>query len=301
MHDECVLAWDDLRYFLAIARHGTLSAAARALRVAQPTVGRRLAAFEAQLGARLFARERDGFTLTAAGHAMLGHVEQMERDALAAERVTAGRDAGLRGTVRITASEWLVVSVLGPMLPVFVDRYPGLTIDLIADPRHLDLSRREADLALRPREFDQAAVYQRTVARLGFGLYASDAYLARHGAPDFAARCAGHVVIAMSDDIGDVARAWLAAIAGEARFAVRTNGREAMATMALAGVGLACLPRVVGDALPGLRALATPTAAPERRLWLGAHRDARSIPRVRAATAFLVEELRRRQPALRPT
>jgi DNA-binding transcriptional LysR family regulator len=294
-----MLAWDDLRYFLAIARHRTLSAAARALRVAQPTVGRRLAAFEAQLGARLFERERDGYALTAAGAAMLAHVEQMERDALAAERVTAGRDAGLRGMVRITASEWLVVRVLGPLLPVFVDRYPALTIDLVADARHLDLSRREADIALRPREFEQTAVYQRTVARLGFGLYASDAYLARHGAPRFEAKCAGHVVIAMTDDTGDVARPWLASIAGAARFAVRTNGREAMATMVMAGVGLACLPRVVGDAL-GLRALATPSPPPDRTLWLGVHRDARTIPRVRAATEFLVEELRRRQPALRP-
>jgi DNA-binding transcriptional LysR family regulator len=92
---------------------------------------------------------------------------------------------------------------------------------------------------------------------------------------------------------------WLAQIASKARIAARTNGREPMVTMAVAGIGVACLPRFVGDATPGLRLLPAPSA-PERQLWLGAHRDARAIPRVKATTGFFVEAFQRLRPALRP-
>lgn len=295
MHD-----WDDLRTFLTIARHGSLSAAARALSLAQPTVGRRLERFERELGARLFERRAAGLIATAAGELLRAHAERMEQEALAAERAVSGRDAGVRGAVRITASEWLAVRVLAPLLAPLLESNRELTVELIADPRHLNLGRGEADLALRPSKFESQAVFARSVARLGFGLYASPEYLARRGRPDFAASCEGHTLVAMSEDIGDVARSWLAASCSRARVAARSNGREAMAELAIAGVGLACLPRVMGDPLAGLRILATPQPLPERQLWLGVHRQARSLPRVRAVARFLTEELQRRQPALAP-
>lgn len=295
-----MLDWDDLRVVLAVARGGTLSAAARALAVTQPTVGRRIDAFERAVGARLFQRRPSGYALTAAGRAVAGHAERIEREALAAERSIAGRDAGLQGAVRITASEWLVVRVLGPALAGLLDRHTGLAIDLIADPRHLNLARREADIALRPRSFDQRAVHQRRLVRVELGLYASPAYLSAHGAPSFARGCAGHAIVVMHDEIGDIARAWLSSIAPGARIAVRTNGREPMLTMAAAGIGLACLPRIMGDAHAGLRRIAVPRPPPERALWLGVHRDARTIPRVRAVIAFLTDEVRRLQAVFAP-
>jgi DNA-binding transcriptional LysR family regulator len=118
--------------------------------------------------------------------------------------------------------------------------------------------------------------------------------------PNFANACAGHSVIAMHDDVGDIARDWLASIASAARTAFRTNGREPMVTIALGGGGLACLPRIMGDSHAGLRRIATPRPAPQPALWLGVHRDARQIPRVRTVIAHLVRELRHRQPALAP-
>lgn len=295
-----MLDWDDLRTFLAIARHGSLSAGARSLRVAQTTVGRRLDRFERKLGARLFERRPSGFVLTDAGVFLRGRAERMEQEAISAERGVAGRDAGVRGSVRITASEWLAVRVIGPMLAPLLAQNPELAVELVADPRHLNLGRGEADLALRPSKFESDAVYARQVARLGFGLYASPEYLARAGRPDFTTGCEGHTVIAMSDDVGDVARAWLLGECKNARVAVRTNGREAMTTLAVAGVGMACLPRVIGDATPSLARLATTAPLPERQLWLGVHRQARSLPRVRAVSRFLVEELQLRQRALTP-
>ena len=292
--------WDDLHTFLTVARHGSLSAAARALRLAQTTVGRRLARFEHELGAQLFERRASGFVPTAAGQILRVHAERMEQEAIAAERAVAGRDLGVRGAVRITASEWLAVRVIGPLLAPFLESNPELQVELVADPRHLNLGRGEADLALRPSKFDSAAVFARQVARLRFGLYASPDYLARRGRPDFAAGCDGHAIIAMSEDVGDPARAWLDRECRRARVAARTNGREAMATLALAGAGLVCLPRVMGDALVGLRAIETAVPLPERALWLGMHRQARSLPRVRAVSRFVADELRRRQPALAP-
>ncbi|MFY0537427.1 LysR substrate-binding domain-containing protein [Nannocystis pusilla] len=122
---------------------------------------------------------------------MLARAEQMEAAALAAERVASGRDVGLRGRVAVTASEWLVGSVLGPLLGPFVAEHPGLELELVADARHLSLSRREADIAVRPSRFEQAEVIQRQVGVVAFGLYASDGYLARRGMPDFAAQCEG--------------------------------------------------------------------------------------------------------------
>ncbi|WP_438027385.1 LysR family transcriptional regulator [Sorangium sp. So ce233] len=296
-----MLDWDDLRYFLAVARHGNLSAAARALKVTQPTVGRRIDAFERRLGAKLFLRSPSGFALSAAGESVLGHAERMEQGALAAELAAGGRDAGMRGRLRVTASEWLAVRVLGPLLVPFLARHPAISVDLIADARWLSLPRREADVALRPAPFEHHEVFQREVARIGFGLYASETYLAERGPPDFDRQCEGHALVTMSDDPPAVADLpWLGAVAGKARVAARTNGRESQATMGAAGVGLVCLPRYLGDATPGLRLLSPPSPPPERALWLGVHRDARAVPRVKALVAFVVDALAPLRRALRP-
>jgi DNA-binding transcriptional LysR family regulator len=293
--------WDDLRFFLAVARQGSLSAAARTLRVAQPTVGRRITAFERRLGARLFVRAPSGRVLSPTGRTLLAHAVRMEHEALAAETAAAGRDEGLSGRVRITASEWMVRSVLGPALTPFLGRHAGLCLDLVADTRPLNLGRREADLAVRPARFAHQEVFQRALAVVAFGLYASEPYLARHGVPDFARRSAGHALLAMSEDMRTIVDVkWLPPLVGQARIAAFVNGREPMATMAAAGLGLACLPRILGDATPGLRLLPTPGARPERTLWLGAHRDARSIDRVRATITFLVAAFDELRPALSP-
>jgi DNA-binding transcriptional LysR family regulator len=296
-----MLDWNDLRYFLAVARAGSLSAAARALGVAQPTVGRRITAFQSNLGAQLFVATPSGQTLSATGKRMLAHAQQMERNAFAAEHVASGRDVGLSGRVCITASEWLLRSVVGPLLAPLLADHPALEIELLAEARHLSLVHREADLALRPSRFEQLEVVQRQVAALAFGLYASDRYLARHGPPDFARECEGQPLIAMSKALGKVPDVeWLPTFAAKANIVARSNGREPMVTMAVAGIGLAILPRVLGDATPGLRLLTTPTPAPQRPLWLGAHRDARTVPRMKACVRFLSEHIGRMGPALCP-
>jgi DNA-binding transcriptional LysR family regulator len=178
---------------------------------------------------------------------------------------------------------------------------PGLELELWEDSRHLNLGRREADIAVRPSAFEQPNVVQRVVASLGFGLYASDAYLVSHGAPDFERQCAGHLLIAMSESLSKVPDLeFLPKVASKARVVARANGREPMAIMAVAGLGIACLPRFLGDATPGLRHLPSPEPEPERRLFIGFHADARASPRIRACVAFLSAAIDRLRPALCP-
>ncbi|HEU5076096.1 MAG TPA: LysR family transcriptional regulator [Polyangiaceae bacterium] len=291
--------WDDLRFFLVLSRHRTLSSAARELRVAQPTVGRRISALERRVGAELFVRSSSGFSLTPSGTRALAFAQRMEQDALAAERRLAGRDIGVRGAVSVTASEWLVTGVLAPIIGSLLAIHPELCIELVADTRHLNLSRREADIALRPRRFEQAGIVQRATCKLAFALYATHAYLATHGTPSYG-RGAGHTLVAMSDDTGDVARSWLAAALPDAVSSLKTNGRDAMLALARSGAAIACLARVVGDRVPDLQRVTLSPKPPTPRLWLGFHRDARETPRVKAVVTHLAERLRTMAPSLCP-
>jgi DNA-binding transcriptional LysR family regulator len=292
------IEWDDLRYLLALSRHGTLTAAAAALGVTQPTVGRRLAGLERRLRAKLLRRTPTGAELTAIGEVLARRAERMEAEALEATRLASGRDEGVEGRLTLTASEWLVARVLAPGLAGLVGAHPGLRVDLVASPRWANLARGEADLALRPARFEQQAVFQRELARIGYGFYGSRGYLDRHEPPDFERGCAGHALLAMDEDVPTADGPWLHEMAGEARLVARTNGREGLVAMAAAGLGLACLPRLVGDGTAGLVLLDPPVPPPERGLWLGAHREVRHLPRVRAAILYLAELLRGLQPAL---
>ncbi|TWB15345.1 LysR family transcriptional regulator [Nitrospirillum amazonense] len=285
--------WDDLRYFLAIARHGTLSGAARQLGVSQPTVGRRLEALETRLGTRLFQRTPTGYVPTEAGTGLVAGAERMETEALAAERAATGLDVGLEGAVRATSPEWVGQWLLGPHLAHFHDAHPGITVELVTDARLYSLTRREADVAFRFHRFDQNEIAQRRVATVGFGLYAAPAYLARHGTPDFTRGAPGHSLILMNESFGGLGDLpWLLALAHDARHALRTNSRDLQAVACAGGAGLAALPHVMAQAR-GLVAVDTPTPAPPREIWAGVHRDAQRTPRIRAFLDHMAQAMAR--------
>jgi DNA-binding transcriptional LysR family regulator len=286
------MEWDDLRFFLAIARHGSLSAAGRALRVRQSTVGRRLAALESEVGARLFQRTPSGFVPTAAGEAVLGNVERIETEALAVERIVTGRDVGLEGSVRLTSVETLAVEMLTPSFAAFRRRYSRITLELVADTRSLSLTKREADVALRMAPLAQNDLAVRKLGEMAVAIYASSAYLERRGIPDFAAGAPGHDVLLVHEELMSVPdMAWFHGLTREAGIAFRSNSRFALRAAALAEMGLVCLARYLGDD-SGLQRLAVP-GAPRRDIWLAVHNDARRVPRIRALTEFLAEEMRR--------
>lgn len=297
-----MLDWDDLRFFLAVARGGNLSSAARALGVAQPTVGRRVSALQVRLGTRLFERTSDGHALTPSGRAVLRLVENVEAQALAVERFATGRDVGLSGVVRLTTTEWFARQVVAPLLGRFAERHPDIVVEVLADVRLYSLARREADLALRLGAFPERDVLRRKLARVAFGVYATPAYLSRHGPWATDGVRESHHLVEMVDGQGTPFpdSAWLKALAPSARVAARTTSRDGQAALASAGLGVTTLPRHLGDHVATLRRISTPAAPPPKDLWLGVHRQARSTPRVRALVEFLSAELPRQRKALDP-
>lgn len=294
--------WDDLKLTLAVARHGSLNAAARALGTTQPTISRRLDAFERRIGVKLFERAMTGLSPTPLCAALVESLELMEEGAAAAERRVAARDTGLEGTITVTSLEWFGDDVLAPLLARFAAHHPLVTIDLINDPRRFNLSRLEADLALRIGTFDQQDLVERKVADVSYGLYASDDYLGRHGAPDFAEGCDSHIVMSLVDSpIQVVPIEWLKSVAPRARTVLRSNGMQSHVAAAEAGEAMAVLPRVLGDRRTTLRRLKTPLPEPYQPVKLGVHADMRDAPRIRALIDFLVDALKAQTGALHPT
>lgn len=293
--------WDDLKFVLAIARQGSLNAAAKALDTTQPTVSRRLDALERRIGAKLFERAVSGLSPTALCAALIEPLGQMEHGAQAVARLVAARDTGLQGRITVTSLAWFGDDVLAPLLARFSARHPRVAIDLVNDPRRFNLARRDADVALRIGSFDQEDLIERKVAEVSYGLYASVAYLDRHGRPDFAKGCAGHRVTSLTEsEVKVVHIEWLEAIAPRAQVVLRTNGIQSHIATAEAGEAMAVLPRVLADRRSGLLRLEPPLPEPSQPVKLGVHADMRRSLRVRALIDFLVFELEARAVALNP-
>jgi DNA-binding transcriptional LysR family regulator len=287
------LDWDHLRTFLFIARRGSLSGAARELAVSQTTVARRLAALEEEAGSKLFDRRTEGFGLTQAGERILALVEEMEAQALAAERAITGQDARLNGLVRITTADIFAAWFIAPALVPLQELHPNIAIELLTPPRALSLARREADIAIRIGEFEQRDIIVKRVAHMAWGLYASERYLARHGEPDWSTGAAGHFVVASQQDRADRPEAiWLRKIAAAATPYLFANSWSVQLSACKEGLGFAWLPRYAADADPTLRLLCPPDAPPGRDVWLGVHRDLRDTPRIREVIHLLTAALK---------
>lgn len=272
--------WEDVRFFLALARHGSLSAAARALKVNHATVARRVAGLEASLGAALLERRPAGYELTGFGRLALQAAGGME-DA-AGRMPRAGASPTLAGVLRITAPPALAAVVLLPWLAEFQARYPGLDVELVAELRPLSLLRHETDLALRYGSPPDGELVARRLPAVHFGFYAAPAWRER--------LAAGHAPAFIGFDAGNrmlPEAAWLSAQFPEARVVVRVNGHIAQAAAARAGCGVALLPRFVGDGEPALVSLDLPARPPARSLFLLSRRDFRQVPRIGLARAFL--------------
>ena len=282
------MEWSDLRLFLAIARSGSLGAAARAVGLTQPTMGRRLRALEAAVGHTLFQRTNAGFVLTDEGSSVLLHAERMEEEALSLQRELVGGGQSLEGMLRISSSDWFGTHVLSPILSRFVGMHPRISLELITDARLYDLSRREADLAFRIQPFQEAEVIQRRVLDIEYALYVAK------GSKRIGTGCdgSGLSVIALDAayrDFPDVR--WLREKLPKARIAIGSNNRTAQAVLCSTGAGLAVLPRLLGDAVPTLEIVNLGESPPARPVWMGFHRDLRRQARLRALIEAVVEGL----------
>lgn len=267
------LQWDDVRIFLELARTGSLSAAARGLRISHATVGRRVAALEADLGRTLVERRADGYALTADGEAVFELADGMDDRALAILR-RGGREPGLTGTVRLTTTQALADRFLVPRLGPFHARHPGIDLEVTVDNRALSLARREADLALRMARPEHGDLIARRLSTIAYGLFAAP------GAPD--------ALIGYDEALSDLPEAvWLARHGGGRRVVFRSNSVQAQLAAAKAGFGAALLPLWLAVEEPVLQA--APMDAPlAREVWLVLHRDMKEVPRVRAVIDHLV-------------
>lgn len=293
------VAWDDLRTFLAIARAGSLAGAARSLGVNHSTVFRRLNALEAALGVRLFERLPGGYVPTAAGDDMRAAAERVEREVQALELRLAGGDVRLTGTLRVTTTDTLAEGLLGPHLRAFAEAYPGIRLELVTSNAFFSLSRREADVALRPSRQPDDAMVGGKLADLAVAVYGSHDYLAAHGAPRTVDDLARHRLISGDASLAHLpAVRWLARHAPEEAVVLRCNSWLSQLTAVRAGLGLAALPCFLADPHRDVARVLAPAPALASELWLLTHPELRRTARVRAFMDTLGRSLRRERALL---
>jgi DNA-binding transcriptional LysR family regulator len=274
-----------------IKREGSLSGAARRLGVRHSTVYRRLGAAEKRLGARLFDRFRDGYAATAAGELAALCAARLEDEVLALERQLAGRDLSPSGVVRITTTDSLAPVVMRH-LPAMRALHPAIQPEIAISNAMANLTRREADIAIRPTPNPPDLLIGRRIAEIAHAIYAADAYLSS-GESDPAKDWQRCEWIGLDDALADtVVARWMAATLPASRIACRVDALPALRDAALAGLGLALLPCYIGDLSPGLRRVMPQTqAAPRSTLWLLTHEDLKNTARVRATLDFLAQAL----------
>jgi DNA-binding transcriptional LysR family regulator len=285
--------WSDLRIFLAIAQEGSLGGAARALGQTQPTMGRRLKALEQQVGHVLFQRTQHGFVPTDEGQALLVHAERMEVEAFAAIRELSGAETQLSGLLRVSCSDWFGSLLLAPVIAEFTARHPGITIELLTDPRLYSLPHREADCVMRILPFEDPDVVSRRLLRTRYALYG------RSGlgkvAPGDGSGCRLLLMDTAFGNMPDVG--WVTRLLPNAVVAARSNSRETQARLCALGAGLAVLPCPLGDATPGIEPIDLGESPPTRDTWLGYHRDMRRQPRLSRFVELVVARLAAADPA----
>ncbi|MGU7810712.1 LysR family transcriptional regulator [Burkholderia sp. AW49-1] len=272
------MEWSDVRVFLAVKREGSFGAAARSLGVSHPTIGRRIKALEDESGQALFRRTADGLVLTDAGDTVLSLAEAMENAALAMERRLAGNHDRLEGILRISCAEWFAGYVLAPVLAELMRRHPAVVPEVIASYRLLSLSRREADLAFRIVPFTEPDVVQRRLMSIPYGLYCTEetALVLRRDPASV-----GLIVMNTAQShFPDVA--WLLDRFPRSRRVFTSTSRAVQARMCAAGMGMAVLPRPLGDAISAVQRIETPDPPPSRDIWVGYHHDLRHMDRLRA-------------------
>ncbi len=292
--------WNDPRLVLAVKRAESLTGAAKVLGIDHSTVFRRLNALEDRLGVRLFERLPGGsYEATPAGERMASAAERMEDEALALGRDLTGRDYRPSGRLRVTSSETLAYRLLTRHLANFRKVYPGILVELVIDNRVLSLSRREADIALRPMRPKEGDLWGRKLAEVAWTLYGARTYLDTSSGAFASLEEAlnRHALIGWEEStVGIQAADWLNRRAPVEAFAYRTNSLVNQFAAAKAGIGLALLPCYLGDGDTDLvRALPAPVPELAGELWIVTHADLKKTARVRAFFDTVGEGLAREQ------
>jgi len=286
------IAWEYYRSLLAVLTHGSLSAAARALSITQPTVGRHIAALEQELGVALFTRSQQGLLPTELALALRPHAQAMAHTASLMERAAGGAGEGVAGVVRISASEVVGVEVLPPILARLRERHPALVVELVLSNQVQDLLRREADIAVRMVRPRQERLVMRRIGVIEVGLFAHRDYLARHGTPVSVADLASHALIGYdlpSPLVRGIAGAWQAL--SRERFALCCDSDLAQLALIRAGAGIGGCQALLAAREPALQRVLPDAFTLPLETWVTMHEDLRSSLGCRAAFDALVEGL----------
>ena len=280
--------WDDLRYFLALSREGSVSGAGRALGVKHTTVARRIGSFEERLGSRLFDRLPDGYAMTQAAENMFEHALAMEALAQAVDREVFGQDAQLAGPLKLTVAHDLANRVILPKLQAFTEAYPEIDLQLLTTTGLVDLAAREADIAVRLTAKPPEYLVGREAMRMRHGIYGTTRTLRKLSDPV-------NVILFRSDvDYPP----WVTENFPNARTALRVDDVSSMAAATRNHLGLSRMPCYIGDSDAGLRRLDVPLKPSDWGVWILSHVDLRATARVRVCREFLLETIEQQRPLI---
>ena len=288
------IGWELYRTFLSVLKEGSLSGAARGLGITQPTVGRHIAALEQALGVALFTRSQLGLTPTEAALGLRTYAETMESTAASLERAATAHGEGVRGVVRVSASEVMGVEVLPPIIEQLRRRYPELKVELVLSNRVQDLLRREADIAVRMMRPEQEQLVARRVGNIEVGLYARKDYLARQGVPRRASELAGHSLIGYDQPSAFVRKA-SRAFPGFNResFSICTDSDLAQLALIRSGAGIGGCQVALAARDDALTRVLSTEFSLQLDTWVTMHEDLRTSPRCRVTFDVLVAGLER--------
>ncbi len=295
-----MLDWNDLQYFLAVARHGSTIGAAKALRLSQSTVHRRLAELEKRIQRRVVIRHATGYRLTEFGKALQPLAEQVEEAVARLERHLTATDDAPTGSVRVTCSESIGYRLMkSPLLDAFHARHPGLRVEFVMSDHFLDLAKGEADVAIRAGVPDDESLLGRKIADVPWALFGSRTYIERHGRAERAEDINRHFVIEFDGDIKDHhAAQWLRSVAPHATVAARSNTVPGLMMTVKSGAGLAPLPMPLAARETELVRVLGPVPGLFSPIYLLTHPDLRHTPRIRAFFDFIIAELDNVRPVL---
>jgi DNA-binding transcriptional LysR family regulator len=303
------LDWSDLQLLLALYRSGSQTGAAEVLQVNPTTVGRRLAAFEQQIGAPLLIRGDGGYSATVSGEAVLEHALQMEQHARLAENQILGAADKLEGRVRISTTADFASSFLVHHLDALREAHPEIMLEMMTSDGRVDIDRGEADIAIRfnpaglppPLDPKSDAQIQR-LRPIGLGSYASAEYLEKRGSPERSDVFTGHDIIVTSGASHYAPpQSWLDANRSGNRITVMAGSLSEMAAAAVAGYGIAVLPAFMVQFHPALSQISPPMVITTRETWLMVPAAMRRVQRVRIVHDYLCDLMERAGPALSGT
>jgi DNA-binding transcriptional LysR family regulator len=283
MHDT---DWDDLRYFVAIDRSGSIAAAAKYLGTSHSTVLRRVASLEKKLGARLFDRLPKGYSMTSAGERLRSRLDGVADQIEGAQREISGLDASQSGLIRVTSTDTLAHGLVMPHLAAFRKAQPGIRLELVVSNAFLSLTKREADVALRPSNRPPENLVGRKIGQLRTALYGARGRIRGNG------EWQNHDWVAPDESLAHLAQSkWIARHVPRERVVATVDSLLGMVEAVRAGLGIGLLLVLLAERHRDLVRLAEPDDALDTEIWLLTHSDLRRVPRIRLFMDFMYERL----------